>query len=65
MQSNSLHQELVDFYDYIQPTEAEMVMRGQVVGRIIDVVQGIWSKAEVKVFGSFATSLLLPTRYAM
>eukprot|EP00045_Choanoeca_perplexa_P008929 m.84216 g.84216 ORF g.84216 m.84216 type:complete len:382 (-) comp14680_c0_seq16:46-1191(-) len=57
----ALHQELVDFYDYIQPTPAEMAMRGEVVGRIIDVVQGIWAKAEVQVFGSFATNLLLPT----
>eukprot|EP00730_Choanoeca_flexa_P016790 TRINITY_DN8000_c1_g3_i1.p1 TRINITY_DN8000_c1_g3~~TRINITY_DN8000_c1_g3_i1.p1 ORF type:complete len:387 (+),score=63.97 TRINITY_DN8000_c1_g3_i1:127-1287(+) len=57
----ALHQEIVDFYEYIQPTEAEMTMRGEVVGRIVDVVTGIWPKAEVKVFGSFATGLLLPT----
>lgn len=58
----SLHQEIEDFYQYMTPTPEEHSMRLEVVRKIKDIIYQLWPKAEVQVFGSFATGLYLPTR---
>lgn len=56
-----LHQEIVDFCEFVAPTEAEQQMRDVAVQRVSAVVKSIWPSCQVKVFGSFATGLYLPT----
>ncbi|GBG58863.1 hypothetical protein CBR_g262 [Chara braunii] len=56
-----LHQDIVDFMDFVTPTEQEQEMRSAAVRRVQDVVTGIWPSCKVVVFGSFATGLYLPT----
>ena len=55
-----LHNEILDFCDYISPTEAEEALRRQVVQRVTEAVQFLWPEAEVKPFGSLLTGLYLP-----
>jgi predicted nucleotidyltransferase len=56
-----LHQEIIDFYEYIKPIPEEEYMRNQVVHRIRAVVYRLWPEARLEIFGSFATKLYLPT----
>ncbi|XP_050050061.1 terminal nucleotidyltransferase 4B-like isoform X3 [Dermacentor andersoni] len=56
-----LHDEIEEFYRYMQPTPAEHQMRLGVIQRIKDVILGLWPQAEVEIFGSFRTGLYLPT----
>ncbi|XP_076449394.1 uncharacterized protein LOC143285846 [Babylonia areolata] len=56
-----LHHEIKDFFDYMSPRREEARMRDVVVSRIQMVIQQLWPKAEVKIFGSFKTGLYLPT----
>jgi non-canonical poly(A) RNA polymerase PAPD5/7 len=56
-----LHQEMDDYINFIQPTDAEHYMRSVTVQRIEKVVQSIWHGAQVEVFGSFDTLLYLPS----
>ncbi|XP_037732708.1 inactive non-canonical poly(A) RNA polymerase protein Trf4-2 [Drosophila subpulchrella] len=55
-----LHQEIDQFYNYIQSTPTEFYLRAEAVRRIEDVVLSIWPGACVEVFGSFRTGLNLP-----
>ena len=43
----SLHEEILDFYQYIYPRPEEHYMRQDVVNRITQVIKGLWSSAEV------------------
>ncbi|XP_037085910.1 terminal nucleotidyltransferase 4B-like [Pollicipes pollicipes] len=56
-----LHEEIEDFYQYISPSPDEHHMRALVYEAIRDVIKGVWSQAEVFIFGSFETGLYLPT----
>uniref|UniRef100_A0AAX7T1H0 Terminal nucleotidyltransferase 4A n=1 Tax=Astatotilapia calliptera TaxID=8154 RepID=A0AAX7T1H0_ASTCA len=56
-----LHEEIIDFYNYISPRPEEEKMRLEVVDRIKEVIHDLWPSAEVEVFGSFSTGLYLPT----
>ncbi|XP_073986398.1 terminal nucleotidyltransferase 4B-like [Rhodnius prolixus] len=56
-----LHQEILDFYEYMSPTPEEHSMRKQVVRNIEAIVLELWPAARVEVFGSFRTGLYLPT----
>ncbi|KAG6542519.1 hypothetical protein Mapa_015989 [Marchantia paleacea] len=56
-----LHQEIVDFCNFVTPTEREQKIRDDAVQRVREVVLSIWPSCQVKVFGSFATGLYLPT----
>jgi DNA polymerase sigma len=56
-----LHEEMDDYIDFIQPTNAEHRMRSITVQRIESVVKSIWHEAQVEVFGSFDTLLYLPS----
>lgn len=42
-----LHDEIEDFYRYMQPTPAEHQMRLGVIQRIKEVILGLWPQAEV------------------
>ena len=56
-----LHEEIIDFYEFIKPIPEEEFMRNRVVQRIESVVYRLWPEAKVEIFGSFATKLYLPT----
>ncbi|XP_063778840.1 terminal nucleotidyltransferase 4A [Pseudophryne corroboree] len=56
-----LHEEILDFYDFISPRPEEAAMRREVVNRIETVIKDLWPSADVQIFGSFSTGLYLPT----
>ncbi|XP_053449120.1 terminal nucleotidyltransferase 4A isoform X1 [Nycticebus coucang] len=56
-----LHEEIIDFYNFMSPCPEEAAMRREVVKRIETVVKDLWPAAEVQIFGSFSTGLYLPT----
>ncbi|CAH2283627.1 terminal nucleotidyltransferase 4A isoform X1 [Pelobates cultripes] len=56
-----LHEEIVDFYDFMSPRPEEAAMRSDVVKRIEIVIKELWPSADVQIFGSFSTGLYLPT----
>ncbi|XP_076827179.1 terminal nucleotidyltransferase 4A-like [Brachyhypopomus gauderio] len=58
---NGLHEEIVDFYEFMSPRPEEEAMRRDVVNRIETVIKGLWPSANVQIFGSFSTGLYLPT----
>nr|XP_008107308.2 PREDICTED: non-canonical poly(A) RNA polymerase PAPD7 isoform X3 [Anolis carolinensis] len=59
--SPRLHEEIMDFYDFMSPRPEEAVMRKEVVKRIETVIKDLWPTADVQIFGSFSTGLYLPT----
>ena len=59
--SLGLHDEILDFFNYISPKPSEELMRNEVVQRVRGVIQNKWPEAKVEVFGSFNTGLYLPT----
>ncbi|XP_070213845.1 LOW QUALITY PROTEIN: terminal nucleotidyltransferase 4A [Bos mutus] len=56
-----LHEEIIDFYNFMSPCPEEAAMRREVVRRIETVVKDLWPTADVQIFGSFSTGLYLPT----
>ncbi|KAM4630040.1 terminal nucleotidyltransferase 4A [Polymixia lowei] len=56
-----LHEEVVDFYNFMSPRPEEAAMRKEVVNRIEMVIKELWPTADVQIFGSFSTGLYLPT----
>lgn len=56
-----LHEEIVHCADWLEPTQAEHCMRGEVVSRVENTILSLWPNAHVQVFGSFRTGLYLPT----
>ncbi|XP_029796950.1 terminal nucleotidyltransferase 4A isoform X2 [Suricata suricatta] len=59
--STRLHEEIIDFYNFMSPCPEEAAMRREVVKRIETVVKDLWPAADVQIFGSFSTGLYLPT----
>ncbi|ETE60983.1 DNA polymerase sigma, partial [Ophiophagus hannah] len=59
--ASTLHEEIIDFYDFMSPCPEEAVMRREVVKRIETVIKDLWPTADVQIFGSFSTGLYLPT----
>jgi non-canonical poly(A) RNA polymerase PAPD5/7 len=58
----SLHNEIVDFVHLMEPMSEEVRQREKLIQEVKDVVQSLFgSSADVQVFGSQATGLLLPT----
>lgn len=55
-----LHEEILDFCNYISPTVEEERIREGLVKRLNKVVKEVWPSAQLKVFGSFVTKLYLP-----
>ncbi|XP_061675616.1 terminal nucleotidyltransferase 4A-like [Syngnathoides biaculeatus] len=58
---NGLHEEIVDFFNFMSPRPEEEAMRRNVVNRIESVIKELWPTARVEIFGSFSTGLYLPT----
>ncbi|XP_013858884.1 non-canonical poly(A) RNA polymerase PAPD7 isoform X2 [Austrofundulus limnaeus] len=58
---NGLHEEIVDFFNFMSPKPEEEAMRRDVVNRIEGVIKDLWPTARVEIFGSFSTGLYLPT----
>ncbi|XP_064839400.1 terminal nucleotidyltransferase 4A-like isoform X1 [Oncorhynchus masou masou] len=58
---DGLHEEVVDFYNFMSPQPEEASMRKEVVNRIETVIKALWPTADVQIFGSFSTGLYLPT----
>ncbi|XP_060721607.1 terminal nucleotidyltransferase 4A isoform X1 [Tachysurus vachellii] len=58
---NGLHEEIIDFYNFMSPRPEEATMRQEVVYRIESVIKKLWPSADVQIFGSFSTGLYLPT----
>ncbi|XP_077431337.1 terminal nucleotidyltransferase 4A-like [Vanacampus margaritifer] len=58
---NGLHEEIVDFFNFMSPRPEEEAMRRDVVNRIESVIKELWPTAQVEIFGSFSTGLYLPT----
>ncbi|KAM6935348.1 terminal nucleotidyltransferase 4A-like [Lycodopsis pacificus] len=58
---NGLHEEIVDFFNFMSPRPEEEAMRRAVVNRIESVIKDMWPTARVEIFGSFSTGLYLPS----
>ncbi|KAK0148302.1 Non-canonical poly(A) RNA polymerase PAPD7 [Merluccius polli] len=58
---NGLHEEIVDFFNFMSPRPEEEAMRRNVVNRIEGVIKDLWPTSRVEIFGSFSTGLYLPT----
>ncbi|XP_072316857.1 terminal nucleotidyltransferase 4A-like [Eucyclogobius newberryi] len=58
---NGLHEEIVDFFNFMSPRPEEEAMRRDVVNRIERVIRDLWPSSKVEIFGSFSTGLYLPT----
>ncbi|XP_051925878.1 terminal nucleotidyltransferase 4A [Hippocampus zosterae] len=56
-----LHEEVMDFYNFLSPRPEEAAMRKEVVSRIERVIKELWPITDVQIFGSFSTGLYLPT----
>uniref|UniRef100_A0A0D6QZM7 polynucleotide adenylyltransferase n=1 Tax=Araucaria cunninghamii TaxID=56994 RepID=A0A0D6QZM7_ARACU len=56
-----LHQEIIDFCNFLSPTTEEEAARRAAVGRVSEVIKFIWPNCQVKLFGSFETGLYLPS----
>lgn len=47
-----LHEEIMDFYEYMKPRPSEYYMRFDVIARVSQVIVNRWPHARVEVFGS-------------
>lgn len=56
-----LHEEICDFYEYTRPRPSEIQMRSEVILRTMSIILNRWPQAKVQIFGSFCTTLFLPT----
>lgn len=54
-----LHHELLDFVEFITPSDKERQARARLVERITELIRGRWADATVTLFGSSATGLEL------
>lgn len=55
-----LHEELLDFFDFMQHTPHELTARREWVQTVTDCCRELWPGCKVRVFGSFYTGLSLP-----
>lgn len=56
-----LSNEILDFEKYIQPTDRELRKRKEAIELVRKCVNGIYSTAELQIFGSHLTQLTFPT----
>lgn len=56
-----LQTEMLDFYNYMSPTEAEKELRKLAVERVTRITQQVFPESQIMIFGSFSTGLYLPT----
>jgi len=57
---HKLHQEIIDFYEFIKPSEAEDKLRHKTVKNVKNLIQAEWPTWIVKEFGSFPSKIHLP-----
>ena len=58
-----LHEEIIDFYDFLKPTREEHEMRSHVIKSVRDVVVDMWPKVKVKYpLGDKKTQKILAVR---
>lgn len=55
-----LHQGMLELYESISPSPEDHAMRLSLIKDITRIVQNLWPRAVVEVFGSFCTGLYLP-----
>jgi len=55
-----LHEEIIAFYKFIQPTDSEIDTRNKILARISDGIKEFDGKLEINVFGSYASGFMLP-----
>ena len=56
-----LHEEVEDFFKYMNPRPSEYRMRYEVAQRTTQIMKQKWPQADVKMFGSVMTGMFLPT----
>jgi non-canonical poly(A) RNA polymerase PAPD5/7 len=56
-----LHQEILDFYDWVRPQDFEQEIRLEVISRLQRTFSKLEPGCQLKPFGSFAAGLYLPT----
>jgi len=56
----SLHHEICDFVEFIQPVRAETKKRDELVRHLRCITNELWPEARLEVFGSCVTGLQLP-----
>jgi non-canonical poly(A) RNA polymerase PAPD5/7 len=59
-QSLTLHEEIIDFYKFIQPTEAETKKRELTITRISEAIKKVAPDYGVEIYGSYAVNMMLP-----
>jgi non-canonical poly(A) RNA polymerase PAPD5/7 len=55
-----LHEEIIDFYDYMQPSKVDLESRLDVISRMRTIATSLWPSSQLDVFGSYETGLWLP-----
>lgn len=56
----ALHKEIIDFYDWVQPRDYEVAVRGSVLGRLEQALLRLHPGGKLEAFGSYAAGLYLP-----
>ncbi|KAI5239099.1 hypothetical protein E4T42_08781 [Aureobasidium subglaciale] len=56
-----LHNEILDFYNYVKPRDFENQVREDLVKRMENAVKKTFPDLNIRAFGSFASGLYLPT----
>ncbi|KAK1754256.1 putative Poly(A) RNA polymerase protein [Echria macrotheca] len=56
-----LHKEIVDFYEFVKPQEADEIVRKKLLEDLQEICRKLWRGTEVLPFGSYPTGLYLPT----
>lgn len=56
-----LHNEILDYYQWLKPTAEEIACRRRLFNNISFILMRIWPKAQVQMFGSVATNSFLPS----
>ncbi|CAH9135564.1 unnamed protein product [Cuscuta epithymum] len=56
-----LHKEIIDFCDFLSPSQEEQAARSAAEERVFEVIKYIWPESKPEVFGSFRTGLYLPS----
>lgn len=59
--SVSLHYEILEFSQFVSPTEAELESRSEMIMTVESIVSQLWPASTTQIFGSYATDLYLPS----
>lgn len=56
----ALHKEIIDFYEWVQPRDYEIAVRGDLLARLEQALVRLHPGGKLKAFGSYAAGLYLP-----